>query len=67
MSGHAGTQSVGSCQNRLGEPVLTSINDICFGTKKKKKKNVYLCKPQSHYITSSPVNAHLRPEIPILV
>ena len=39
---------MGTRYNRLSEAVLTSIHNLCFGAKNKKK--VYPCKPQFYYI-----------------
>ena len=35
------TYTVYTCQNRLGNAVLTSTDNLCFGAKDKKKKNRY--------------------------
>ena len=43
------TLIVGTRKNRLAEVVLTSIRNLCFGSKIK-NRCIYRCKPQTYYI-----------------
>ena len=42
------TLIVGTRKNRVGEAVLTSTHNVCFGSRKRKIE--YPCKPQLNYI-----------------